>query len=102
MPADALETIRTEVGLRVAEMRQVAARLSPTDLHKRMDAVRQLAAVNGLAALELLARSSAQRALLPGRKVAVHSCLDRMMDALDSRSSADSTAILAAVAVRLH
>ena len=102
MAADALETIRKEIGLRVAEIRSAAARLSPLDVHQKMDAIRQLAALNGLGALELLARSSAQRALLPGRRVALHSCLDRMMDALDCRSPADSTAILAAVAVRLH
>jgi hypothetical protein len=102
MAADPLTTIRNEVGLRVAEIRERGARLSPLDLHARMDAIRQLAAINGLAALEGLARHSAQLALLPGCRVAMQSCLEHVEEALDSRSDGDRTAILAAVAVRLH
>ena len=63
-------------------------RLSPLDLHARMDAIRQLAAINGLAALEGLARRSAQLALLPGRRVAMQSCLEHVEEALDSHSDA--------------
>ena len=62
MAADPLTTIRKEVGLRIAEIRRAGSRLSPLDLHARMDAIRQLAATNGLAALEGLARHSAQLA----------------------------------------
>src|SRR5437588_9771741 len=102
MAADPLATIRREVGLRVAEIRSAGIRLSPIDLHARMDAIRQLAAVHGLAALEGLARSTAQRALLPGHRVAMQSCLEHVEEALDSASDADCTTILAAVAVRLH
>jgi hypothetical protein len=67
-----------------------------------MDAIRQLAAVHGLAVLEQLARHSAQLALLPGHRVAVDSCLEHVEEAIDSRSTSDCTAILAALAVRLH
>ena len=102
MAADPLTTIRKEVGLRVAEIRSAGVRLSPLDLHARMDAIRQLAAVHGLAALEGLARSTAQRALLPGHRVAMQSCLEHIDEALDSHSETDCNAILAAVAVRLH
>lgn len=102
MAADPLSTIRKEVGLRVAEIRNASLRLSPLDLHARMDAIRELAAANGLAALEGLARSTAQRALLPGHRVAMLSCLEHVDEALDSRSETDCTAILAALAVRLH
>jgi hypothetical protein len=102
MAADPLATIRKEVGLRVAEIRSAGVRLSPLDLHARMDAIRQLAAVHGLAALEGLARSTAQRALLPGHRVAMQSCLEHIDEALDSHSETDCNAILAAVAVRLH
>lgn len=102
MAADPLATIRKEVGLRVAEIRSAGLRLSPLDLHARMDAIRQLAAIHGLAALEGLARSSAQRALLPGHRIAMQSCLEHVDEALDSLSQTDTTTILAAVAVRLH
>jgi hypothetical protein len=102
MATDALKMIRNEIGLRVAEIRERGARLSPLDLHARMDAIRQLAAVNGLAALEGLARHSAQLALLPGHRVAMRSCLEHVEEALDSESDQDRTTILAALAVRLH
>ena len=102
MAADPLATIRKEVGLRVAEIRSSGPRLSPIDLHARMDAIRRLAAAHGLAALEGLARSSAQRALLPGHRVALQSCLEHVEEALDSHCEGDCTAILAALAVRLH
>jgi hypothetical protein len=67
-----------------------------------MDAIRQMAADHGMVALERLARNSAQRALLPGHRVAMRSCLAHIDDALDSRSVGDSTTILAALAVRLN
>ncbi len=102
MATDPLAAVRMQVGLRVAEIRDAGPRLSPLDLYARMDAIRQLAADHGLAALEGLARCSAQLALLPGHRVAMRSCLEHVDDALDSRSPADSAEILAALAVRLH
>jgi hypothetical protein len=102
MVADPFAKVRTEVGLRIAEIRERGPRLSPLDLHARMDAIRQLAAINGLAALEGLARHSAQLALLPGCRVRMQSCLEHVEEALDSRSDRDRTAILAALAIRLH
>jgi len=102
MATDPLGKVRTEVGLRIAEIRERGARLSPLDLHARMDAIRQLAAINGLAALEGLARHSAQLALLPGCRVTVQSCLEHVEEAFDSHSDHDRTAIFAALAIRLH
>jgi hypothetical protein len=102
MAADPLARVRNEIGLRVAEIRGAGPRLSPLDLHCRMDAIRQLAVANGLATLEGLARCSAQLALLPGHRIAVQSCLEHVDEAIDSRSEADFTKILAALAVRLH
>ena len=102
MAADPLKTIRTEIGLRVAEIRGAGLRLSPLEFHHRMDAIRQLAGMHGLAALEGLARSSAQRALLPGHRVTMHCCLEHVEAAIDSVCERDRTTILAAVAVRLH
>ena len=67
-----------------------------------MDAIRQVAAENGLDALEGLAYRSAQLALLPGHRVTTQCCLEHLDEALGSRSQADRTAILAAVAARLH
>jgi hypothetical protein len=84
MATDPLAKVRNEIGLRVSEIRDAGPRLSPLDLHARMDAIRQLAALNGLAALEGLARCSAQLALLPGHRVAMQSCLEHVDEALDS------------------
>jgi hypothetical protein len=102
MATDPLANVRTQVGLRVAEIRDAGPRLSPLDLHARMDAIRQLASAHGLVALEGLAHCSAQLALLPGHRVAMASCLEHVDEALDSRSTSDCTAILAALAVRLN
>jgi hypothetical protein len=102
MATDPLAKVRNEIGLRVAEIRNAGPRLSPLDLHARMDAIRHLAAMNGLAALEGLARHSAQLALLPGCRVAMQSCLEHVGEAIDSNSASDRTTILAALAVRLH
>src|SRR3954447_7509933 len=102
MATDPLATVRTQVGQSVAEILAAGPRLSPLDLHARMDAIRQLAAVNGLDALEGLARCSAQMALLPGCRVTMQSCLEHVGEALDSDSASDRTTILAALAVRLH
>jgi hypothetical protein len=102
MSVDPLALVRLQVASRIAEIRDAGPRLSPLDLHTRMDAIRQLAVEHGLAALESLARRSAQFALLPGHRVAMQSCLEHVEEALDSHSPSDSTAILAALAVRLH
>jgi hypothetical protein len=102
MAADPLANVRMQVGLRVAEIRDAGPRLSPLDLYARMDAIRQLAVANGLATLEGLARCSAQLALLPGHRMAVQSCIERLDDAIDSRSESDCDTILAALAARLH
>lgn len=102
MATDPLAHVRTQVGLRVAEIRDAGPRLSPLALHTRMDAIRQLAADHGLAALESLARRTAQLALLPGHRVTMKSCLEHVEEALDCHSDRDCTAMLAALAVRLH
>ncbi len=65
-------------------------------------AIRRLAAEHGMVAMEGLARCSAQRALMPGHRVAMQSCLEHVDEAIDSHSPADCTTILAALAVRLH
>ena len=102
MATDPLALVRTQVASRIAEIRAAGPRLSPLVLHARMDAIRQLAADHGLAALESLARRSAQLALLPGHRISMQSCLEHVDEALDCRSEGDCTAILAAVAVRLR
>ena len=102
MATDALALVKMQVASRIAEIRDAGPRLSPLDLHTRMDAIRQLAVEHGLGALESLARRSAQFALLPGHRVAMQSCLEHVEEALDSHSETDCTAILAALAVRLH
>lgn len=102
MTKEQLAQLRSRVGSRVAEMQQGLARLSPLDLYERMDSIRQLAADNGLAALEGLARHSAQLALLPGHRVAMTCAFERVDEAFDCRSDQDTTALLAALALRLH
>lgn len=102
MASDPIASVKKQVGSRLAEIRSSGQRLSPLDLHARMEAIRQLAAEHGLDALEALARRSAQLALLPGHRVAMSSCFEHVGEALDSRSAGDCNAILAALAVRLH
>jgi hypothetical protein len=102
MATDPLAKVRNEIGLRVAEIREAGPRLSPLDMHAKMDAIRKLAAINGLVALEGLARCSAQLALLPGHRVAMQSCLEHVEEALESICDGDRTTILAALAIRLR
>ena len=101
-PSGSLSDVRVQLGERIADLNKRATRLSPLDIHAQMDAIREVAAINGLAALECLAHRSAQLALLPGHRVAVQCCLEHMDEALGSDRSTDTTAILAALAVRLH
>ena len=100
--ARSLDQVRKQLGDRIADLNKRAARLSPLDIHAQMDAIREVAAINGLAALECLAHRSAQLALLPGHRVAVRCCLEHMDEALESERTTDTNAILAALAVRLH
>ena len=102
MAKDPLAQVRTQVASRVAEIRNAGPKLSPLALHARMDAIRQLASDHGLGALETLARRTAQLALLPGHRVSMQSCLDHVDEALDCHSDRDCTAMLAALAIRLH
>ena len=102
MATDALTHVRLQVASRIAEIRDAGPRLSPMALYAKMDAIRQLASDNGLAALERLARRTAQLALLPGHRVSMTSCLEHVDEAFDCRSEHDCTAMLAALAVRLH
>jgi aminoglycoside phosphotransferase family enzyme len=102
MGDDRLGPVRDQIGECVAEFHSRAERLSPLDIHSRMDAIRQIAAENGLDALEGLMHRSAQLALLPGHRVATQCCLEHLDEALESHSSTDRTTILAALALRLH
>ena len=102
MATDPLANVRTQVGLRMAEIRNAGPRLSPLELYEKMDAIRRLAVAHGLSTLEGLARCSTQLALLPGHRVAVQCCLEHVEEAIDSQSPQDCQTILAALAVRLH
>jgi hypothetical protein len=102
MAGDSLASARAQIGRCVAEVRERGPRLSPLDLHARMDQIRQIAVANGMGTLAELAHCSAQMALLPGHRVAVRSCLEHVDEAMDSRSPSDMTVILAALALRLH
>jgi hypothetical protein len=102
MASQNVDHVRTQVGLRIAEIREKGSRLSPLDIYARMDAIRQLAVDHGLDALESLARCSAQMALLPGHRVTLRSCLEHVEEAFDCRSEHDCTAMLAALAIRLR
>ena len=102
MDADPLAKVRSQLGLRIAEIRDAGPRLSPLELYSKIDAIRQLAVDNGLATLEGLMHRSAQLALLPGHRVATRCCLEHVDEALSADSPSDCTAILAALALRLH
>ncbi|GAA3999286.1 hypothetical protein [Sphingomonas humi] len=99
---DSLDGVRNELQQRLHDLRTRAQRLSPLDIHARMDAIRGCADQAGLHAMEGLARLSSQLALLPGCRVATTACLDHAEDALAARTPAEHQAILAAVATRLH
>ena len=100
--ADKLGPVRNQIGERIADFSSRAARLSPLDIHARMDAIRKIAADNGLDALEGLMHRTSQLALLPGHRVATRCCLEHLDEALESHSSEDRTTILAALALRLN
>jgi hypothetical protein len=102
MVADRLGPVWNQIGERLAEITSRAERLSPLDIYARMDAIRQIAAENGLDALEGLLHRTAQLALLPGHRVSTRCCLEHLDEAMESHSSADRTAILAALALRLN
>jgi hypothetical protein len=102
MANDALAPVRSLIGLRLQEISSRAERLSPLDIHARMEAIAGVAAANGMTALEGLAHCSAQLALLPGHRIATRCCLEHMEDALGSEAPADCATILSALAVRLH
>jgi hypothetical protein len=102
MDTDRLWPVWNQIGERLAEFTSRAERLSPLDIHSRMDAIRQIAAANGLDALEALMHRSSQLALLPGHRIATQSCLEHLDEAMASESRSDSTSILAALALRLH
>jgi hypothetical protein len=102
MAGDRLGPVWAQIGERLADFTSRAERLSPLDVHARMDSIRQIAAANGLDALEALMHRSAQLALLPGHRVATRSCLEHLDEAMASESRSDSTSILAALALRLH
>src|SRR6478672_9715471 len=99
---DSLDGVRYELQQRLHDLRTRAQRLSPLDIHARMDAIRGAADRAGLHAMEGLARLSSQLALLPGCRVATSACLEHAEDAMAARTQAEHQAILAAVATRLH
>jgi len=98
---DSLDDVRNDLKARIADLHGRAERLSPMDIHARLDAVRDAAGRAGLCAAEGLAGRSAQLALLPGCRVAVAEALSHFDDALGA-GAADRQTILAAVAARLH
>ena len=100
--AESVKGLSRDLRQRLREINGRADRLSPLDIHSRMDAIRDLAARDGLRGLEELAKCSAQLALLPGCRVATAECLSHVDDALAATSPGQRQAVLAAVAVRLH
>jgi hypothetical protein len=102
MTTEQLAHVRSQVSTRIAEIRDAGPRISPLTLYSRMDAIRQIAHDHGLAALESLAKRTAQLALLPGHRVSMQSCLEHVEEAFDCNSEHDTTAMLAALAVRIR
>jgi hypothetical protein len=100
--AESLNGLSRDLRQRLRDLDGRAERLSPLDIHARMDAIRDLAVRDGLGGLEDLARCSAQLALLPGCRVAMAECLSHVGDALAADSPGQREAVLAAVAIRLH
>lgn len=99
---DSLQSARTMISERIADLEARMPRLAPMTIAKKMDAIRSLAAAQGMAALEGLADYAAHHALLPGHAMATRACLEHMGEALGSETARDRETILAALAVRLH
>lgn len=100
--SDSLNATQSMISERIAEIEARMPRLEPITIAKKMDAIRKLAAANGMAALEGLADYAAHHALMPGHAMATRACLDHMGEALGSERQCDRETILAALAVRLH
>ncbi|MEO7814803.1 MAG: hypothetical protein ABIR87_05085 [Sphingomicrobium sp.] len=99
---DSLNTARSILCERIAEIEARMPRLAPKAISKKMDAIRCMAAEHGMAALEGLADYAAHHALMPGHAIATRACLEHMGEALGSERQGDRETILAALAVRLH
>jgi hypothetical protein len=103
MPApDSINTARTMIGERIAELEARMPQLAPMAIAKKMDAIRSLAAAQGMAALEGLADYAAHHALMPGHATSTRAAIAHMGEALASETARDRETILAALAVRLH
>lgn len=102
MTDDVLRAAKELIGRRIAELEAHMPRLAPSAISERMDAIRNMAADHGLAALEGLADYGAHHALLPGHRRSTRECLAHMDEALISERAADREAILAAIALRIH
>lgn len=102
MTEEKLGKLKLTIGKRVAEMAEGMGTLSPLELHARMDSIRRLAHDHGLLALEELAHCSSQLALLPGHRVALTCALEHVDEAFACGSSQDTSAMMAALAIRLH
>lgn len=100
--ADSLNTARSMICERIAELEARMPRLAPKAIAAKMDAIRCLASEHGLAALEGLTDYAAHHAMMPGHRQATRACLDHMGEALGSDRQCDRETILAALAVRLH
>jgi hypothetical protein len=100
--SDSLNSARTMIGERIAELEARMPRLAPMTIAKKMDAIRSMAAAQGMAALEGLADYAAHHALMPGHSTAMRAAIEHMGEALGSDSQRDRETILAALAVRLH
>ena len=100
--SDSLLNARFRISERIAELEARMPRLAPRTISRKMDAIRAMAAEQGLAALEGLADYAAHHALMPGYAQATRACMEHMGEALGSDCPRDREAILAALAVRLH
>lgn len=100
--SDSLNTARSILCERIAELEARMPQLAPQAISKKMDAIRCLAAEHGLAALEGLADYAAHHALMPGHLQTTRAAIEHMGAALDSERQCDRETILAALAVRLH
>ncbi len=100
--SDSLNTARTMISERIADLEARMPRLAPDAIAKKMNAIRSIAAAQGMTALEGLADYAAHHATMPGHIQATRAAIDHMDEALGSERPCDRETILAAIAVRLH
>ena len=102
-PPSGLAIVRTRLSAAIAELGADARRMPDRDVARAMAAIERVAIEHGMKPLAAVARAGMHAAKGPGHRTALACHLERMEDAAACRplDAAGTTAIMAAIAVRL-